>query len=486
MSLSSEDASLCERCKLLSFDDLAIGGQKVVDEDGSLRLSFKDTKTEVRPEYDEGYQDLHDYTLIRVGWLLDDILPDMPNLSHSSQLGCAFCSALHRELKEELVQDMRYYTIHDGPLTLIVYLSLVEKGVEGLLVEGTFNQEKGRYGVVQTFFPIEAAPRTDPAFDNCEKWIGAEPARETSYLGPKNISEMRRLLESCTKSCHPWEPSSFLPTRLIDIGIDSSAVPRLIFSSDIRQCEQAKYAALSYCWGTAEDAKTQFKTERGSLERRYENLPYELMTSAINDTIALTRAIGLRYVWVDAICIVQDDTDDWLRDSSQMNLVYRHAFVAFCGLNSNSCHESLLQRAPTIKVLFQSNIRQNINGHYLVRLRPRSGDWVDRKRLDYWCKWRERAWTFQEEELYSRLLLFGSSKMHFHCGTSEWSEGQDNITRSHSSKTLDHITGINQSKMSASNLYDTWLFRVHDYCGRSLTLEKDRLPAISGLACMIW
>jgi hypothetical protein len=327
---------------------------------------------------------------------------------------------------------------------------------------------------------------TNLTLDDCQNWLGAEPARESHYLTPVNIREMHRLLESCTKSCHPWELSSFIPTRLIDVGKDLSTVPRLVLSSDIPRCEDAKYAALSYCWGTAEDAKAQFKTERESLGQRCKGLPYEMMTSAIKDAVALTRAIGLRYVWVDALCIIQDDTDDWLRESSQMNLVYRHAFVTFCGLNSDSCHETLLQRAPTIRVSFQSTIRQNINGYYLIRLRPSSGAWLDRTELDYVCKWRGRAWTFQEVEMSTRLLLFGSSKMHFECGASIWSEGEDNTTTRPNRKILDQITKINQGDIPASTLYDSWLHMVHSYCGRLLTLEKDRLPAISGLARIIW
>jgi hypothetical protein len=134
----------------------------MINEDGFLRLSFKDARTEVRPEYyeeDPGRYGDPDFTLVRLAWHLDEILPDMPNLFRSCELGCAFCNALRVKLKNDLAKEARYYTVHDGPLILTVYLSLGEKGVEGLLVEGAFNQEKGIYGVIQIFFPIEAAPR---------------------------------------------------------------------------------------------------------------------------------------------------------------------------------------------------------------------------------------------------------------------------------------------------------------------------------------
>jgi hypothetical protein len=304
------------------------------------------------------------------------------------------------------------------------------------------------------------------------------------------IREMCRLLEDCTKRCHPWEKSDFLPTRLIDVGVDSSTIPRLVSSSDIRNPEEIKYAALSYCWGTEEDAKAQFKTDKASLEWRCKSLPYEMMTPASNDAVALTRAIGLRYVWVDALCIIQDDADDWLRESGQMGLVYSHAFVTFCGLNSDSCHETFLQRTPAVSVPFQSTIREDISGYYLIRLRPSGIDWLNgstHSMRDRWLsRWGTRAWTYQEEELSTRLLLLGSSKMHFRCGRCKWSEGDDNLSESSGRKMIDDITRIKQGELPATRLYDIWLRMVDNYGYRLVTFQKDRLPAISGLARIVW
>jgi hypothetical protein len=151
-SVSIGDTSLCERCNLLSFDDLAIGGQEVEDEEGFARLSFEDTRIEFR-ENDETNRD---YSLVRLGWCLKDTLPDMPHLLDSSQLGCAFCNALRLQIKESLARS--YYSIQNGPLILIVYLSLFEEGIEGLLIEGTFNETESEFKTIRIMFPIEAAP----------------------------------------------------------------------------------------------------------------------------------------------------------------------------------------------------------------------------------------------------------------------------------------------------------------------------------------
>ena len=160
MSDPPETSTLCERCSLLSFDDLALGGQEVVGEDGIARLSFPESKIEFRPEdwpeYREHDGDEPDYRLIRLDWELDEILPDMPHLSRSSELGCVFCRALRMSVEETLAAEAKTSSIDDGPLSLVAYLSLVDEGIEGLVIEGSFNQDS-LDDVVQIIFPIEAS-----------------------------------------------------------------------------------------------------------------------------------------------------------------------------------------------------------------------------------------------------------------------------------------------------------------------------------------
>lgn len=299
------------------------------------------------------------------------------------------------------------------------------------------------------------------------------------------------MLAECTAGCHPFE-ATFVPTRLIDVGTSLSDVPRLVLSSNFPMSAETKYAALSYCWGDREDAEAQLKTETATLEKRCEGIPCEIMTPAIKDAVELTKAIGLRYVWIDALCIIQDDTTDWSYESGQMGRVFHHAFVTFCGLSSTSCHESFLQRARRITVPFQSALIPEITGHLSVRIASRMDEAFDHRRGYSFdrltSQWAERAWIYQEEKLSTRLLLFGATKMHFRCGTHQWSEGDDKLSHLDSSIiSLHHRTiGIKQGKYPASSLYEDWNMLVDDYGHRDTTYETDRLPAISGLARLIW
>lgn len=278
-----------------------------------------------------------------------------------------------------------------------------------------------------------------------------------------------------------------MPTRVIDIGHDASVVPRLVHSSSIRQSEKTKYAALSYCWGDEKDAETQFKTQKASLEERCTSLPNELMTSTTKDAIAITRAIGLRYIWIDALCIVQDDNDDWSHESSRMNLVYRHAFVTFCSLNSNSCHEGFLNRVPAVEVPVQSTVNKATRGSYSIRLQPRTGnrDWTDYD-WDYLSsKWSQRCWTYQEQEMSTRLLLFGSLRFYFRCDKYLWTEGYEDPLDISTWGILSQVTRFKESHITSRELYQCWDELTTNYGTRSVTFDKDRLPAIAGLARIV-
>jgi len=302
-----------------------------------------------------------------------------------------------------------------------------------------------------------------------------------------SIRKIYELLEHCTSTCHTQIPDRFIPTRLIDVGQHASNLPRLVLSSEISKFEQTKYAALSYCWGNEKDAESQFKTEKASLEDRRLGMPSELMTATISDAIALTRVLSLRYLWIDALCIIQDDNDDWLHESSQMNLVYRHAFVTFCTLNSDSCHEGFLNRGPVVEVPFQSTIRSVIKGSFLVRLCPRMSHYVTRTK--YRCdanlsEWDKRCWTFQEEKMSTRTLLFGSLNMHFACTRTGWSEGDEAPRPRFTLGVIEQITKFKDNRISSRDLYDSWGRLAEDYSSRLITFEKDRLSAIAGLARM--
>lgn len=165
---------------------------------------------------------------------------------------------------------------------------------------------------------------------------------------------MRGAILDCTSKCHPLNLCSFLPTRVLDLGESASDCPRLIITREATSrakndsISDLRYAALSYCWGPPADARTQLKTEKSSLNERLAGIPIEFMSTVMKDAVTFAKALSVRYLWIDSLCIIQDDSTDWDEESIRMGQIYRNALVTICSVASSSCHEGFLDR-PAIQ-----------------------------------------------------------------------------------------------------------------------------------------
>ena len=113
-------------------------------------------------------------------------------------------------------------------------------------------------------------------------------------------------IDDCLKS-HPLCPSnlnSCLPKRVVDVGPSDCSQELFIFTSE----EQiGQWIALSHCWG----GELSSATTTANLEARTHNLALKSLPLNFQDAITITRTLGYRYLWIDALCILQDSRDDW-------------------------------------------------------------------------------------------------------------------------------------------------------------------------------
>jgi hypothetical protein len=116
-----------------------------------------------------------------------------------------------------------------------------------------------------------------------------------------------------------------LPTRVIDVGIASSESPKpyLLCSDGL----EGRYVALSHCWGTPSASNPGFKTETHNYAMMQAGIVFESMPPLFRDAVVTTWKLGIHYLWIDSICIIQDSKDDWEAESAKMGLVYRNAYV---------------------------------------------------------------------------------------------------------------------------------------------------------------
>ncbi|KAF4490842.1 hypothetical protein CGGC5_v002464 [Colletotrichum fructicola Nara gc5] len=201
------------------------------------------------------------------------------------------------------------------------------------------------------------------------QWLRVDAKCAPEPLDADTVEWLKSELRSCDNECDHVKPAShFLPTRLIDVGQSEMDVPRLIFTKDafnLGTIDDLEYAALSYCWGPKRDALKQVKTTKSTIAAHCQGMPLSSLSPVVRDTVKVCWALGIRYLWVDALCIIQGDKEDWDQESQMMGHVYYSCSVAICPVSSESCLEGYLGTRPRgIDVPFESSRRKHIKGSY--------------------------------------------------------------------------------------------------------------------------
>jgi Heterokaryon incompatibility protein (HET) len=140
-----------------------------------------------------------------------------------------------------------------------------------------------------------------------------------------------------TISGMPTESVPKLPTRVLDVR--SCEDIRLLVTGN----QEAKYAALSHCWGGI----SQIRTTKSSLEDHRRHINFNDLSKTIRDAVYLTRNLGIQYLWVDSLCIIQDDERDWLEEAGKMAYVYERAYCTIAATSaSDGTGGCLIPRPP--------------------------------------------------------------------------------------------------------------------------------------------
>lgn len=134
------------------------------------------------------------------------------------------------------------------------------------------------------------------------------------------MKKARSWLSTCITehTCASVTPS-FLPTRVL--CIDGPDTVRLLVTTN----EIALYACLSHCWGP--QPRLVLRTTKATLESFRTRIPWDCLPNTFRDAIDFTYHLGLRYLWIDSLCIVQDSIEDWRREGSSMASIYNSAYV---------------------------------------------------------------------------------------------------------------------------------------------------------------
>lgn len=246
-----------------------------------------------------------------------------------------------------------------------------------------------------------------------------------------------------------------------------------------KSTESYQYAVLSYPWGGKTFKALTVESEPSCRA----GIPLAELPSTFRDAVAATRALGLRYLWIDALCIIQGSADDWQREAPRMALVYGNSQVNLAATASMDPEGGLFRERHPVMVNGCRGIFPQ--GGKTEHICVPEDDWlvmVERATLN------ERGWVFQERLLAPRTLHFATTQIFWECTEAMASEQfpsaiprkqRDRIYYNAPSKAS--LQQLRKSHTSPHLVYSLWYEILETYSNMEFTVNDDRLVAFSGI-----
>lgn len=218
----------------------------------------------------------------------------------------------------------------------------------------------------------------------------------------------------CTHDCVPKQ-IDFAPTRLLDISGFETNVVRLVETED-RLRQPRKYAALSHRWGspppieesrTTKDIIKIFRATKGTIEELKRGIEPARLPKTFRNAVVVARGLGLDYLWVDSLCIIQDDNDDWAIESKLMEQVFSSAYCALAASCASGTDAGFLRQRPK-----RTCIPMTLGDatYYACEVIDDFDTHVEQSELN------QRGWVMQERALSRRTIYFAKHQSYWECG----------------------------------------------------------------------
>ncbi|KAH9212348.1 heterokaryon incompatibility protein-domain-containing protein, partial [Leptodontidium sp. 2 PMI_412] len=242
------------------------------------------------------------------------------------------------------------------------------------------------------------------------------------------------------------------PSRVLEVGKEGSHTLRLRVTSG----NDGRYAALSHCWG----GMVSIRTLRENYRLHQTSIEFSELPATFRDAVIVTRALGIPYLWIDSLCIIQNDTHDWEAESSNMGAVYQNAYLVIGADMSPNSRQGFLDPER--------------DENYAYAIKRFHGD--SRQPLAL------RAWALQEQLLASKMVHFTTKEIIWRCRECL---GCECLELDHKYSTDAEHDDVHFQRILSDpgvDRYVIWYRIVDKLMERSITNKLDIFPALSGLA----
>lgn len=300
----------------------------------------------------------------------------------------------------------------------------------------------------ETRFGLEESPHD---LEKAFPWLeGLEPRLETSRhpLLPGGIKWVKTAIERCASShkCQLREETP-LPTRVLSLAPSSqdACTVKLVNGRGLF----GRYATLSHCWG----GHLSCTTTTTNLRERTLGVSWEEISRTFQDAMLYCLELGIGYIWIGALCILQDDPADWQAESAKMADIYQNSYITLAATSASNGNAGCFSRDRVVDEHKVITIKAHLGpdamfprGDFCSPFVPKHLRWSIeprdevvpligvRHKLTHWPDTTSseadltnypllsRGWVFQERILSSRILHFNTSELAWECTAEVFSE----------------------------------------------------------------
>jgi hypothetical protein len=320
-------------------------------------------------------------------------------------------------------------------------------------------------GLNKMILAANILPGSEEAIDRAREWY----------------KECKETHSSCRRIASP------LPKRVLDLALKASTGVVTLYES---KNEIVEYATLSYSWGTS----LPFKTTSSNIEQHRNGLSIESLPQTLQDAVRVAQLLDFRYLWIDSLCIIQDDAADWAVQAALMTDIYEGSALCISALGAKDCNSgfsklpNVLAKVGICRYPTESSEPRDI----FVGWKPFGyGNVVEESHL---CT---RGWTFPERLVSPASLHYTDEGMFWECaerfvsetgtGTTPyspaaWKKAWLLARRGEATVLPEYLGTDNQISIEKATLLRNWRDFVRDYSARALTQSTDKLPAVASIA----
>ncbi|OAL56116.1 HET-domain-containing protein [Pyrenochaeta sp. DS3sAY3a] len=450
--------------------------------------------------------------------------PSASSLTNSAQRGCTFCTLLHKDvlmlrstlhtIKHQDAGLKRFLHEHvaktdnlqrgQGSSTSLYRWSIRSLGrsresthqvtitfrvVPQRVVYGdNESQEQGpqTFGLPERAFHCFLEEELEGLLSAAELGTSTNPALN----GGQQIRDWIRTCGIEHKNCpkRAGSASKFIPTRLLHIGGKRAGDRLLVVNTKLNNVK-GPYVTLSHCWG-----KDPLVTLRSSTleEFMFVGVPWRKLSVNFQQAIQVAWFLEIDYIWIDSLCIMQGDIEDWNHEGSRMEKVYRNSF----------CNIAAADAGDSTGGLFRQREAQNVMPA-LLELPDETPIFGSRRwvvlRSDLWDQGLlgkplyKRGWVYQERMLAPRILHFSKHQLFWDCTEMSACETlpaglplpldqQSARDRHWRGRLQENIRGTRLlSGLNDDSLDDLWTSTVKNYTSLDLSNQTDKRMAIWGV-----